>query len=76
MKPKKNLPEGSEEIEQLGQLILVKSTLNKEPYYSIFEFYESKDGRRYWPRGAGSNDLDAVKRELERITGRKIKTAQ
>jgi hypothetical protein len=73
MNPKKKLPEGSEEIAEIGRYILVKSTMNKELYYSIYEFYEGSDGRRYWPRGAGNSDFDAVKLELERITGRKIK---
>jgi hypothetical protein len=76
MNPKKKLPEGSEEIAQLDKYILIKSTLDKEAYYSVYEFYESKDGRRYWPRGAGNSDLEAVKLELERITGRKIKAIQ
>jgi len=73
MKPKKKLPEDSEEIAEIGKYILIKSTLNKQPYYSIYEFYESKDGRRYWPRGASNKDFDTVKLELERITGRKIR---
>ena len=72
MKPKKKLPEGSEELSELSNYILVKSTLNKQPYYSIYEFYESTDGRRYWPRGAGNSDFEAVRLELERITGRKV----
>lgn len=72
MKPKKKLPEGSEEMAEIGKYILIKSTLNKEPYYSIYEFYEGSDGRRYWPRGAGNSELEAAKQELERITGRKI----
>jgi len=72
MNPKKKLPEGSEEIIEIGRYILVKSTLDKQPYYSIYEFYETLDGPRYWPRGSGSSELEAVKTELERITGRKI----
>ena len=72
MKPKKKLPENSEEIAEIDKYILVKSTLNKQPYYSIYEFYEGSDGRRYWPRGASNKDLNTVKLELERITGRKI----
>ena len=72
MKPKKKLPENSEEIAEIDKYILVKSTLNKQPYYSIYEFYEGRDGRRYWPRGASNKDLNTVKLELERITGRKI----
>ena len=63
------------ELAELGRHILVKTTLNKEPYYLIYEFYESDDGRRYWARGAGSFDYEVAKSELERITGRKIKKA-
>lgn len=73
MKPKKKLPEDSEEITEIGKYILVKSTLNKQPYYSIYEFYESKDGRRYWSRGASNKDFNTVRLELERMTGRKIR---
>jgi hypothetical protein len=73
MKPKKKLPEGSEELIEIGRYILVKSSLNKAPYYLIYEFFESDDGRRYWARGAGDSDLEVVKAEMMRITGRKIK---
>jgi hypothetical protein len=73
MKPKKKLPEGSEEMAKIGKYILVKTTMKKEPYYCIYEFYDGSDGRRYWPRGASNSDFDTVKLELERITGRKIK---
>ena len=73
MKPKKKLPSGSEELAELGRYILVKTSLNKQPYFMIYEFFESNDGRRYWARGAGNSDFEAVKAELERITGRKIK---
>jgi hypothetical protein len=76
MKPKKTLPEGSEEMAELGKYLLVKSHLDKQPYYMIYEFYEADDGRRYWPRGAGNNDFEAVRKELERITGKKIKVSQ
>jgi hypothetical protein len=69
MKPKKKLPEGSEEITRQGKYLLIRSTLNKKPYYSIYEYFESSKGTRYWARGAGNFDLEAVKRELERITG-------
>ena len=75
MNPKKKLPEGSEQIAEIDRYILVKSTLDKEPYYLIYEFFESDNGRRYWARGAGSLDYEAAKSELERITGRKIKNA-
>jgi hypothetical protein len=73
MNPKKKLPKGSEEIVELDKYILIKSTLNKQPYYIIYEFYEGNDGRRYWPRGASNSDFEIVKLELERITGRKPK---
>ena len=72
MKPKKKLPEGSEKIFELDKYILLKTTLNKQPYYIIYEFYESNNGRRYWPRGASNKDFNIVKLELERITGKKI----
>jgi hypothetical protein len=74
MKPKKKLPEDSEELVEIRNFILVKSSLNKKPYYQIYEFFESKDGRRYWARGAGDSEFEKVKSELERITGRKIRT--
>ena len=73
MKPKKKLPEDSEEIAEIDKYILLKTTLNKQPYYCIYEFYESSDGRRYWPRGASNKEFNTVKQELERITGKKIK---
>ena len=73
MKPKKKLPEDCEEIAEIGKYVLIKSTLNKKPYYTIYEFYEGSEGRRYWPRGASDSDFNNVKLELERITGRKIK---
>jgi len=74
MNPKKKLPEDSEKLAEIGRYLLVKSTLNKEPYYQVYEFFEAKEGRRYWARGGGSNEFETVKTELERITGRKIKT--
>ncbi len=74
MKPKKKLPEDSSELLEIGRYILVETTLNKKEYYQIYEFYKSKDGRKYWTRGAGNPDLMTVKKELERITGRKIAT--
>jgi hypothetical protein len=74
MNPKKKLPEESEEIAEIGRYILVKTTLNKEPYYQIYEFFEADNGRRYWARGGGSSEFENVKTELERITGRKIKS--
>ena len=75
MKPKKKLPEGSEELAEIGRYILLKTSLNKQPYYMIYEFFESNDGRRYWARGAGNSDFETVKAEMERITGRRIKSS-
>ena len=68
MHPKKKLPEGSEEITRAGGYILVKYPLEKKPFYTVFQFYETSKGTRYIPRGGGSRDLDEVKRQLERIT--------
>jgi hypothetical protein len=68
MQPKKKLPEGSEEIARAGGYILVKYPLEKKPFYSVFQFYETSKGTRYVPRGGGGRDLDEVKRQLERIT--------
>jgi len=68
MRPKTALPEGSEEIARAGEHILVKYTLNGQPYYAIYSFYESDKGTRYFPRGGGSRDLEQVKQQLERIT--------
>lgn len=72
MHPKKKLPEGSEEMFREGNYILVKYISNKNPFYSIFRFYESSKGTRYIPRGGSGRELDLVKRELERITGVKL----
>lgn len=74
MRPKKSLPKDSESLTEVGNYILVKSSLNNIPYYCIYESFEAADGPRYWPRGAGSFDLDSAILELERITGRKMKT--
>ena len=74
MKPKKTLPPGSEELAEQGRFMIVKTTLEKQPYYMIYEFYEADDGRRYWARGAGNSDIEIVLHEFERITGRKLKT--
>ncbi|MBN2335394.1 hypothetical protein JXL21_07510 [Candidatus Bathyarchaeota archaeon] len=68
MNPKKKLPDGSEEIERKGEYILVKHSLDGQPYYSIFLFYESSKGTLYVPRGGGGRDLDQVKQQLDRIT--------
>lgn len=72
MHPKKRLPEGSEEIARAGGYILVKYDLEKKPYYSVFQFYETSDGTRYVPRGGGGRDLEEAKQQLERITGRTL----
>jgi len=72
MKPKKKLPEGSETLMEVNKYILVKCTLYEKPYYRIYQFYDTDEGRRYWPRGADSHDLEAVKKEFARITGKKI----
>jgi len=72
MHPKKRLPEGSEEIARAGGYILVKYDLEKKPYYSVFQVYETGDGTRYVPRGGGGRDLEEAKRQLERITGRSL----
>jgi hypothetical protein len=72
MRPKKELPKGSEEIACVGEHILVKYMLNGQPYYSIYNFYDSESGRRYFPRAGGSRDLEQVKKQLERITGVKL----
>ncbi|TRO60372.1 hypothetical protein E2P71_00865 [Candidatus Bathyarchaeota archaeon] len=73
MKPKKTLPAGSEELAEQGRFIIVKTTLEKQPYYMIYEFFEAGDGRRYWARGAGNSDIEVVLLEFERITGKKLK---
>ena len=73
MKPKKTLPEGSEVLAEVGNYLLVRMSLEKQPYYAIYEFFEASDGKRYWPRGASSSDFDRVRLELERITGKRIK---
>jgi len=68
MRPKKTLPEGSEEITRAGQHILIRHTLDGQPHYTIYSFYESDKGTRYIPRGGGGRDLEKVKQQLQRIT--------
>ena len=68
MRAKKELPRGAEEVAHEGEYILVKYMHNGETYYSIYGFYESEKGRRYFPRGGGGRDLEQVKEQLERIT--------
>ena len=52
--------------------MLVEHTLNKEPYFTIFNFFETSKGTRYIARGASGKKLDQVKVEFERITGKKL----
>ena len=69
MRPKKELPKGAEEVTREGEYILVKYMHNGEPYYGVYSFYESEDGRRYFPRGGGGRSLEQATLQLERITG-------
>lgn len=75
MNPKKNLPEGSVELARQADFLLIQHTLNNAPYYTIFRFFETRKGTRYIARGSSGNDLERVKAELERITGRKLTLA-
>lgn len=72
MNPKKNLPKDSVELERQDDYILVQHTLNKAPYYTVFRFFETTKGTRYIARGASSMDLESVRDEFERITGKKL----
>ncbi len=72
MIPKKKLPDGAVELFRQGEFLLVEHTLNKEPYFSIFRFYETSKGTRYIGRGGAGKKLDNVKMEFERITGKKL----
>ena len=72
MIPKKKLPDGAKELYRQGEFLLIEHTLNKEPYFSIFRFYETSKGTRYIGRGAGGIELEHVKTEFERITGKKL----
>ncbi len=72
MIPKKKLPDGSIELFKRGEFMLIEHTLNKNPYYTIFRFYETSKGTRYIARGASSMDLERVKSEFTRITGKKL----
>jgi hypothetical protein len=69
MRPRKELPKGSEEITRIGEYTLIKYQRNGKPFYSIYKFFESTKGMRYYPRGGGSEDLEKVKKQLKRITG-------
>lgn len=72
MNPKKKLPDGSVELQRQDNYLLIQHTLNKAPYYTIFSFFESTKGTRYTARGASSMDLEKVRSEFERITGKKL----
>ena len=72
MNPKKNLPKDSVELERQDDYMLIQHTLNKAPYYTIFRFFETTKGTRYIARGASSMDLEMVRSEFERITGKKL----
>jgi hypothetical protein len=72
MIPKKKLPDGAVELFKQGQFILVEHSLNKEPYFTIFRFYETSKGTMYIARGAAGKNLELVKTEFERITGKKL----
>lgn len=72
MIPKKKLPDGAIELFRQGEFLLIEHTLNKKPYFTIFRFYETSKGTRYIARGGASKDLEHVKMELERITGKKL----
>lgn len=72
MIPKKKLPDGAVELFRQGEFLLIEHTLNKDPYFSIFRFYETSKGTRYIGRGGAGKDLEQVKSEFERITGKKL----
>jgi hypothetical protein len=72
MNPKKSLPKDSVELERQDDYILIQHTLNKLPYYTVFRFFETTKGTRYIARGASSMDLERVRGEFERITGKKL----
>ena len=72
MRPLTKLPKDSEEVVREGEFLIVKYSRSNKPFYSIYKFFESKKGMRYFPRGGGSNDLELVKQQFERITGKKV----
>ena len=72
MNPKKKLPDGSVELARQDDYMLIQHTLNKAPYYTIFSFFETSKGTRYIARGASGKDLELVRAEFERITGKKL----
>ena len=69
---KKKLPEGAIELARFHDYLLIEHTLNKNPYYSIFRQIETSKGPRYESRGASGMDLERVKHEFTRITGKKL----
>jgi hypothetical protein len=72
MIPKMKLPDGAVELYRQGEFLLIEHTLNKDPYFTIFRFYETTKGTRYIARGGSNKDLDHVKNEFARITGKKL----
>lgn len=72
MIPKKKLPDGAVELARQDEYMLVEHTLNNEPYFTIFHFFETSKGTRYNARGASGKKLEQVKVEFERITGKKL----
>ena len=72
MIPKKKLPDGAIELFRHKEFLLIEHTLNKHPYFTIFRFYETSKGTRYIARGGSSMDLERVKSEFTRITGKKL----
>jgi hypothetical protein len=69
---KKKLPDGAKELARFRDYLLIEHTLNKNPYFSIFRQIETSKGLQYESRGASSMDLDRVKHEFSRITGKKL----
>jgi len=72
MNPKKKLPDGAVELVRQDEYMLIEHTLHKAPYYTIFNFFETSKGTRYIARGASGKDLEQVRAEFERITGKKL----
>ena len=69
---KKKLPDGAKELARFHDYLLIEHTLNKNPYFSIFRQIETSKGTRYESRGASGMDLERVKFEFTRITGKKL----
>ena len=72
MNPKKKLPKDAVELVRQDEYMLVEHTLNKKPYYTIYNFFETSKGTRYIARGASGMDIERVRFEFERITGKKL----